>query len=159
MNNNLFQLYDDNENRFNDVFQTDNNQTTGWSRESLDITALAPKEMQIGTLLVVADDLKTAKEPSTTSELLEDGALIGIVSGRDNNMDFKENGFKSNIIRFTEGNLTKRGVVIWDARNGGAIGDAQIIFPSDVTPEDKKKVFTKLKVKQGFKVLRQQVRG
>ena len=73
-------------------------------------------------------------------------------------MDINLN-FNPDVLHLTDDALTKEHVVIADARNGGSIGDAQIVFPEGTTKEQKKAVFIKLKSENGFKVLRQAVRG
>lgn len=155
-------------NTFDEVFQSESGQQVGWARLSVDVTGTAGL-YQIGTLVILGADRETATIPATVADLKSATAgSIAILARKDiKNSVFPAgatheevaHNFNPDVLHLTATALTKEHVVIADARNGGAIGDAQIGFPADATPADKKEIFTKLKVENGFKVLKQAVKG
>lgn len=154
---------------FDEVFHTENGQITGWAREKVAVTGTKSGIYQIGTLVILGDDRETAKIPASIDDLIgaKTGA-IAILARKDLPQNLFQTGaspldinlnFNPDVLHLTDDALTKEHVVIADARNGGSIGDAQIVFPEGTTKEQKKAVFIKLKSENGFKVLRQAVRG
>lgn len=144
---------------WDEVFQSENGQQVGWARQKVALTG-ATGVYQIGTLVVLGADNTTATVPANTAALLAATAgKIAILGGKD----LKGNastGFNRNIVELKVGNTTEtEAVVVFDGRNGGAIGDAEIKFPSDATAANKAAVFVRLKAENGFKVLKQQVSG
>ena len=144
---------------WDEVFQSENGQQVGWSRETVVLTG-DPGVYQIGTLVVLSGDNKTATIPANQPIL--SGAASGkiaILAGKEIKGDCS-NGFDPNIVELKTGYLTEpKAIVVFDARNGGAIGDAEIKFPSDSNAANKEAIFTRLKVENGFKVLKQAVKG
>lgn len=156
-------------NTFDEVFHSESSQGFGWARETVDVTGTKAGVYQIGTLVVLSDDRTKATIPEKIDELT--GAKAGSIAilARKNlptNIVPKgateeeiRNNFNPDILFLTSDSLTKKHVVIADGRNGGAIGDAQIGFPEGTTKEQKQAIFIRLKAENGFKVLKQAVRG
>lgn len=143
---------------WDEVFQSENGQHIGWARETVDITGTAGV-IQIGTLVVLSADRKTATVPAAIADLT--GAAegrIAIFAGKDLKFDVST-GFNADILVLAAGALTQEGTVVVDGRAGGAIGDAEIKFPAGTTAAQKQEIFTRLKAENGFKVLRQAVKG
>lgn len=144
---------------WDEVFQSENGQHIGWARETVDITAPAAGIVQIGTLVILAADRKTATIPANQAALAAAPAgSLAIFAGKDLKFDVST-GFNADILDIKAGALTQTGTVVADARAGGAIGDAEIKFPSDSSAADKAAIFARLKAENGFKVLKQQVKG
>jgi hypothetical protein len=154
---------------FDEVFHSEASQGFGWARETVDVTGTKAGIYQIGTLVVLSDDRTKATIPASFDDL--NGAKAGTIAilARKNiptnvipqgaTLDDIRNNFNPDILALTDSALTKKHVVIVDGRNGGAIGDAQIGFPTGTTKEQKQTIFTRLKAENGFKVLKQAVRG
>ena len=145
---------------WDEVFNSENGQEMGFSRETVALTGVAGT-YEIGTLVVLGADNKTATVPANVAALTAAGALkIAILGGKNLKNDVTVSGFNRDVVVLKAGYLTEsQAVVVWDARNGGAIGDAEIKFPSDATPTDKASIFNRLKVENGFKVMKQAVKG
>lgn len=144
---------------WDEVFQSENGQQVGWARETVSITGTAGVTLQIGTLLILSADRKTATIPANVAALT--GATAGsivIFAGKSLKPDVST-GFNADIVTFTASTLTQKATVVADGRAGGAIGDAEIKFPSDATAANKAAIFARLKAENGFKVLVQQVKG
>lgn len=144
---------------WDEVFQSENGQQVGWARETVEITATTAGIVEIGTLVVLSADRKTGTIPATFADL--SGATAGniaIFAGKDLKSDVST-GFNADILDIKAGALTQTGTVVVDARSGGAIGDAEIKFPAGTTSAQKAEIFTRLKAENGFKVLRQAVKG
>lgn len=143
---------------WDEVFQSENGQQVGWARETVAITGTAGV-VQIGTLVVVSADRKTATIPADYAALSAAGAgQIAIFAGKDLKFDVST-GFNPDILVLATGALTQDGTVVIDGRAGGAIGDAEIKFPAGTTAVQKQAIFTRLKAENGFKVLLQAVKG
>lgn len=154
---------------FDEVFHSEASQGFGWARETVDVTGTKAGIYQIGTLVILSDDRTKATIPATIDDLT--GAKAGSIAilARKNiptnvipngaTLDDIRNNFNPDILALTDSALTQKHVVIADGRNGGAIGDAQIGFPTGTTKEQKQTIFTRLKAENGFKVLKQAVRG
>lgn len=144
---------------WDEVFQSENGQQVGWARETVSITGTAGVTLQIGTLLILSADRKTATIPANQAALAAatTGSIV-IFAGKDLKVDVST-GFNADIIQFATGILTQKGTVVADGRSGGAIGDAEIKFPSDSSAANKAAIFARLKAENGFKVLVQQVKG
>lgn len=144
---------------WDEVFQSENGQHVGWARETVEITATVAGVIQIGTLVILSDDRKTATVPASITEIVGAKAgTIAIFAGKDLKADVST-GFNADILDLKAGALTQTGTVVVDGRAGGAIGDAEIKFPADAIKSDKDTLFTRLKAENGFKVLRQAVKG
>ena len=145
---------------WDEVFNSENGQEMGFSRETVALTGVAGT-YEIGTLVVLGADNKTATIPANVAALKAAGALkIAILGGKNLKNDVTVSGFNRDVVVLKTGYLTEnQAVVVLDARNGGAIGDAEIKFPSDATPADKASIFNRLKVENGFKVMKQAVKG
>lgn len=144
---------------WDEVFQSENDQQVGWARETVSLTGTAGV-YQIGTLVILSADNTTITVPADQAALAAAAeGKIAILCGKEIKGDCS-NGFDPNIVELKTGYLTEpKAIAVFDARNGGAIGDAEIKFPSDSTPTDKQAIFTRLKVENGFKVLKQAVKG
>lgn len=144
---------------WDEVFQSENGQQVGWARETVSLTGTAGV-YQIGTLVILSADNTTITVPADQATLAAAAeGKLAILAGKEIKGDCS-NGFDPNIVELKADYLTEpKAVVVFDARNGGAIGDAEIKFPSDSTPTDKQAIFTRLKVENGFKVLKQAVKG
>lgn len=144
---------------WDEVFQSENGQQVGWARETVSLTGTAGV-YQIGTLVILSADNTTITVPADQATLAAaTEGKIAILAGKEIKGDCS-NGFDPNIVELKTGYLTEpKAIVVFDARNGGSIGDAEIKFPSDSTPTDKQAIFTRLKVENGFKVLKQAVKG
>lgn len=142
---------------WDEVFQSENGQQIGWARETVSLTGTAGI-YQIGTLVSLSADNKTITVPANQAALAASGK-IAILAGKEIKGDCS-NGFDPNIVELKTGYLTEpKAIVVFDARNGGAIGDAEIKFPSDSNAANKEAIFTRLKVENGFKFLKQAVKG
>ena len=144
---------------WDEVFQSENGQQVGWSRETVSLTGTAGI-YQIGTLVILSADNKSITVPANHAALAAAASgKIAILAGKEIKGDCS-NGFDPNIVELKTGYLTEpKAIVVFDARNGGAIGDAEIKFPSDSNAANKEAIFTRLKVENGFKVLKQAVKG
>lgn len=144
---------------WDEVFQSENGQHVGWARETVQITGTAGVTLQIGTLLVLADDRKSATIPADFAAITAAPAgQVAIFAGKDLKFNVST-GFNADIVTFTASTLTQNATVVVDGRNGGAIGDAEIKFPAGTTSVQKQVVLNRLKIENGFKVLLQQVKG
>lgn len=144
---------------WDEVFQSENGQQVGWAREKVALSGAAGT-YEIGTLVVLSADLKTATVPADFAALAAaTEGKIAILGGKDLKGD-ASTGFNRNVVILNAQNVTEtQAVVVFDGRAGGAIGDAEIKFPADATTANKATIFTRLKVENGFKVLKQQVKG
>lgn len=154
---------------FDEVFHTECGQIMGWARETVDVTGTKAGIYQIGTLVILGDDRKTAKIPASVDDLV--GAKAGslaILARKNIQSNVVPKGatpqeialnFNPDVLHLTDSVLTKKHVVIADARNGGSIGDAQLVYPDGITLDQKKTILIRLKAENGFKVLKQAVRG
>ena len=144
---------------WDEVFQSENGQQVGWARETVSLTGTAGV-YQIGTLVILSADNKAITVPATQAALAAAASgKLAILAGKEIKGDCS-NGFDPNIVELKTGYLTEpKAIVVFDARNGGAIGDAEIKFPSDSNAANKEAIFTRLKVENGFKVLKQAVKG
>lgn len=144
---------------WDEVFQSENGQHVGWARDTVQITGTDGVTLQIGTLLILSDDRKSAAIPADYTALTNAPAgKIVIFGGRDLVCNVST-GFNADIIEFKTGHLTQEGTVVSDGRNGGAIGDAEIKYPAGTTAPQKQAILARLKAENGFKVLLQQVKG
>ena len=144
---------------WDEVFQSENGQQVGWARETVSLTGTAGV-YQIGTLVILSADNKSITVPADQATLAAAASgKIAILAGKEIKGDCS-NGFDPNIVELKTGYLTEpKAIVVFDGRNGGAIGDAEIKFPYDSWNSDKEAIFTRLKVENGFKVLKQAVKG
>lgn len=144
---------------WDEVFQSENGQQVGWARQKVTLSGAAGT-YQIGTLVVLGDDLKSATVPADFAALAAAGeGKIAILGGKDLKGD-ASTGFNRNIVILNAQNVQEtKAVVVFDGRAGGAIGDAEIKFPTGTTTANKATIFARLKAENGFKVLKQQVKG
>lgn len=144
---------------WDEVFQSENGQQVGWARETVSLTGTAGI-YQIGTLVILSADNKSVTVPATHAALAAAASgKLAILAGKEIKGDCS-NGFDPNIVELKTGYLTEpKAIVVFDARNGGAIGDAEIKFPSDSNAANKEAIFNRLKAENGFKVLKQAVKG
>lgn len=161
--------YESEYNTFDEVFQSESGQQVGWARETVEVTGTKAGIYQIGTLVILDEGREKATIPASIDELNSAKAGSIAILARKNlpqnvvpvgatTAEIAHN-FNPDILYLTDAVKTKKHVVIADARNGGAIGDAQITFPDGTTKDQKKAVFTRLKAENGFKVLKQAVKG
>lgn len=144
---------------WDEVFQSENGQQVGWARETVSLTGTAGI-YQIGTLVILSDYDKAATVPDNQAALFAAASgKIAILAGKEINGDCS-NGFDPNIVELKDHSLAEpKAIVVFDGRNGGAIGDAEIKFPFDSNAMDKGLILTRLKEENGFKVLKQAVKG
>ena len=145
---------------WDEVFQSENGQQVGWARETVSLTG-TPGVYQIGTLVILSADNKSIIVPATQAALVAASVTgrLAILAGKEIKGDCS-NGFDPNIVELKIGYLTEpKAIVVFDGRNGGAIGDAEIKFPSDSNAANKEAIFARLKAENGFKVLKQAVKG
>lgn len=155
----LYDLGYDKYNRFSDVFQGEVDQTVGWARETVNITATPGTVLEIGKLVVLNAALTTGTIPANQIALAAAAAgKIAIVAGKSLKCDLST-GFNPNVIVFTADTLTQAVTVVYRGQGGGSIGNANLIYPSDSTGSDKAAIETRLTVENGFKVLKQAVRS
>lgn len=145
---------------WDEVFNSENGQEMGWSRETVALTG-AVGTYQIGTLVVLGADNKTATVPADFTALSGAGALkIAILGGKNIKPAIPDLLFNRDLVVLSATRTTEdQAVVVYDARNGGAIGDAEIKFPTGTTPAQKATIFGRLKAENGFKVMKQAVKG
>ena len=155
---------------FDEVFQNEPAGWVGWARDRVHITATKNQLIQIGQILILGDDGETATVPTSFDDITKakEGYLT-IFVGKDLPLNpiYKDTytpelgyNFDPNVINFSADNSLKAdGVVIGRGSAGGAIADAEIKLFDGATTEQKREVFKRLRRENGFKVLKQQVKG